>query len=212
MVVGGLFLVEQKVVHLLLLLLLLLLCLVLRRLASSLMVHYRHLLLRSMDQTIDLQSNSLQKQNKQNPKNKSLYPLRKLRVPGLFNVNCCTPFSLRLFLIISLCALYFLQCRNTCTTDSSSWHPSHKPVWCFPIISVFCLVHNAQALTLLTQFALSCFHYLPYLLWHSSESDIDVSLSPVYPTFLATFGCFFPDHPFNLCFTEINLHFYISFL
>ncbi len=51
-----------------------------------------------------------------------------------FNVNSCTPNSLKLFLIITLCTSYLLHLIIICSTDSSSWHHSHKPVSCFPII------------------------------------------------------------------------------
>ncbi len=52
----------------------------------------------------------------------------------LLNVNSCTPNSLKLFLIITLCTSYLLHLIIICSTDSSSWHHSHKPVSCFPII------------------------------------------------------------------------------
>jgi len=51
-----------------------------------------------------------------------------------FNVNSCTPNSLKLFLIITLCTSYLLQIIIMCSTDSTSLHHSHKPVSCFPII------------------------------------------------------------------------------
>ncbi len=51
-----------------------------------------------------------------------------------FKVNSCTPNSLKLFLIITLCTSYLLHLIIICSTDSSSWHHSHKPVSCFPII------------------------------------------------------------------------------
>ncbi len=46
----------------------------------------------------------------------------------------CTPISLRLFFITCLCVSYLLQVIMMCSTDSSSRHPSHNHVWCFPII------------------------------------------------------------------------------
>ena len=59
------------------------------------------------------------------------------------NVNEVRPPNLlSLVLITSLSASYLLQFRTARSTDSSSWHPSRKPVGCFP--TNFNVLFNAQ--------------------------------------------------------------------
>ncbi len=61
---------------------------------------------------------------------------------GLFIKWVSSPLPPSDYFPLSLSLWYLLQCRITCSTDSSSWHSSHRPVWCFPII--FNVLFGAQ--------------------------------------------------------------------